>query len=208
MIKKTQRNPEQLIAAIIVAQIILFGGLIGVRRLWGARQPPLPAPRKLVANNSALLRSGTFIEPNTFCLVEFGDYQCPPCAASDQEVQAFLKQHPEVQFQFRHMPLTSIHDLAMSAALLAESARKSGKFQKVHEALYGLDANLTKDNLRRISEHYSLENPSNIEQYKIAHDMSDAERLGVEGTPTFVFRTTTGEAFVLSSLEKAQDFLR
>jgi protein-disulfide isomerase len=71
-------------------------------------------------------------------LVEYGDYQCPICGAYYQPVKDALT--PEVlqniHFQFRNLPLTSIHQNARAAARAAEAAGLQGKYWEMHDKLY------------------------------------------------------------------------
>src|SRR5579862_3041384 len=51
-----------------------------------------------------------------FTLVEFGDYQCPPCIAASARVQALLARNQRtLRFEFRNHPL-AMHPLAFRAA--------------------------------------------------------------------------------------------
>ena len=208
MFDKMKRNPERMILTIFFAQVILFGGVIGMRHMSGAGQPSLPPPRAIPPENLAYLRLNASEKLRYYHLVEFGDYQCPPCAKSHEQVRTLLKQHPEIVFHFRHMPLEQTHNLAMPAALLAESARRSGKFQEVNAALYSMDAELTKEKLKTLETRYSLSKPKSQEHETVASDIADAKRLGIDGTPTFVLCTANGKAFILNSLEQADDFLK
>jgi protein-disulfide isomerase len=70
-------------------------------------------------------------------LVEYGDFQCPVCAtffAVTQQVQA--KYNDQIKFQFRNLPLTSLHPNAFSAARAAEAAGLQGKYFEMHDLLY------------------------------------------------------------------------
>ena len=56
-------------------------------------------------------------------LVEYGDYQCPYCAGTRpivDEVQN--RMGDELQFVFRHFPITTVHAYAEIAAEAAEAA--------------------------------------------------------------------------------------
>ena len=56
-------------------------------------------------------------------LVEYGDYECPYCAAA-RPVLAELIDHSrgEVRLVFRNFPLADVHPFALTAALAAEAA--------------------------------------------------------------------------------------
>jgi protein-disulfide isomerase len=70
-------------------------------------------------------------------LVEYGDYQCPACGAFYPTVKSVTdKYNDRIQFQFRNLPLTSLHPNAFSAARAAEAAGFQGKYFEMHDKLY------------------------------------------------------------------------
>lgn len=78
-------------------------------------------------------------ERGRYSLVEFADYQCPPCRAVNKQLPPLLFQNSDrIQFVFRNFPL-SFHRYAQPAAIAAEAAREQGKFQPVHDALMTSD---------------------------------------------------------------------
>jgi protein-disulfide isomerase len=70
-------------------------------------------------------------------LVEYGDYQCPVCGLYYTTVkQVVEKYNDKIAFQFRNLPLPSLHPNAFSAARAAEAAGKQGKYWEMHDQLY------------------------------------------------------------------------
>lgn len=70
-------------------------------------------------------------------LVEWGDYQCPICEAYYLPLkQAVTPLLPQIYFQFRNLPLTSIHPNAFAGARAAEAAGLQGKYWQMHDKLY------------------------------------------------------------------------
>ena len=70
-------------------------------------------------------------------LTEYGDYECPICEEYYQplkQVEAQLSS--QIYFQFRNLPLTSIHPNAFAGARAAEAASLQGKFWQMHDTLY------------------------------------------------------------------------
>src|SRR5882762_5608050 len=62
-------------------------------------------------------------------LLEYGDYQCPICEAYFPVVKQVATQFSsDIYFQFRNLPLSSIHQNAFAAARAAEAAGKQNKF--------------------------------------------------------------------------------
>src|SRR5689334_23281977 len=76
-------------------------------------------------------------------IVEYGDYQCPHCAAAQPSVeQILLRYEGRIRLAFRHFPLTEVHPMAGVAAETAEFAGAHGKFWHMHEALYASQSRL------------------------------------------------------------------
>jgi protein-disulfide isomerase len=70
-------------------------------------------------------------------LVEYGDYQCPVCGLYYPTVKQVVEKYKDqIQFQFRNLPLPSLHPNAFAGARAAEAAGKQGKFWEMHDKLY------------------------------------------------------------------------
>jgi protein-disulfide isomerase len=70
-------------------------------------------------------------------LVEYADYQCSACESFEPTVQALIAKYSnDITFQFRNLPLTSLHPNAFAAARAAEAAGLQNKFWQMHDALY------------------------------------------------------------------------
>ncbi len=70
-------------------------------------------------------------------LVEFGDYQCPTCAAYHRMVSEVMRRFPaDVRLEFHHFPLVSIHGNSMYASMAAEAAAEQGKFWEMHDMIF------------------------------------------------------------------------
>lgn len=70
-------------------------------------------------------------------LIEYGDYQCPVCGKFYQPLkQVFAANSQDIYFQFRNLPLVSIHKNAFSGARAAEAAGMQNKYWQMHDKLY------------------------------------------------------------------------
>lgn len=70
-------------------------------------------------------------------LMEYGDYECPACEGYFTTVQAVQQKYADkIDFQFRNLPLSSIHPNAFAGARAAEAADLQGKFWQMHDTLY------------------------------------------------------------------------
>lgn len=70
-------------------------------------------------------------------LVEYGDYECPVCEAYYLPLKQAVAQYTnDIYFQFRNLPLTSIHQNAFAGARAAQAAGMQGKYWQMHDKLY------------------------------------------------------------------------
>lgn len=90
------------------------------------------------------------------------------------------------------MPLTTIHNNAMGAALAAEAAHNQGKFWEMHDKLFDNQSKLEPENVKQYAKELGL----NLSQFdsdlqspatkkRVSDDMAEASSLGITGTPTF-----------------------
>jgi len=89
---------------------------------------------------------------------EFGDLQCPPCAALEPELQKLEKEYgARLRIVFRHFPLTQMHPYALEAAQAAEAAGEQDAFWPMHDALYGDQGRLEDPHLWARAERLGLD---------------------------------------------------
>jgi len=92
------------------------------------------------SNNSSTAQASNHVEGNNkknVTLVEYGDYECPICYAYYQPVKQVTTQfNDDIHFQFRNLPLSSIHKNAFAGARAAEAAGLQGKYWQMHDKLY------------------------------------------------------------------------
>lgn len=70
-------------------------------------------------------------------LIEYGDFQCPVCAIYYPVVEQVIEKYKDdIKFQFRHLPLTRIHQHAFAASRAAEAAGMQDKFWEMYGLLY------------------------------------------------------------------------
>ena len=90
------------------------------------------------------------------------------------------------------MPLTTIHNNAMGAALAAEAAHKQGKFWEMHDKLFENQTKLGPEDVKQYAKELGL----NVSQFdsdvqspatkkRVSDDMAEASSLGIGGTPAF-----------------------
>lgn len=70
-------------------------------------------------------------------LIEYGDYQCPVCRKYHEPLRQVVAANSQnIFFQFRNLPLVSIHKNAFSSARAAEAAGMQNKYWQMHDKLY------------------------------------------------------------------------
>ena len=70
-------------------------------------------------------------------LIEYGDYECPVCDNFYQPLKQIASAfNSQIYFQFRNLPITSIHPNAFAGARAAEAAGLQNKYWQMHDALY------------------------------------------------------------------------
>lgn len=129
-------------------------------------------------------------------LVEYGDFQCPACAAAHPVVKQMLRHYQgNLCFVFRHFPMSQVHPLAHPAARLAESAATLERFWEVHGWLYENQSDWTPygaSGLEQAARELRLDEAALIEvaqlpstDARIRQDFMGGVRSGVNGTPCF-----------------------
>ena len=93
---------------------------------------------------------------------------------------------------WKNLPLTSIHNKAMGAAIASEAAHRQGKFWEFHDKLFENQSKLELDNLKQYAKEIGL-NTAQFEKdlsdpetkKRVDVDMSEAGSFGITGTPAF-----------------------
>lgn len=126
-------------------------------------------------------------------LIEYGDYQCPHCAAAEPIVLEVLRRHHRnLAHAFRHYPLVSIHPMAEPAAETAEFAATHDAFWAMHSGLMACSARLSLSTMFDLAKllglsvtrlRYAL--ASGACAARVRRDLALGMSSGVRGTPTF-----------------------
>lgn len=133
-------------------------------------------------------------------IVEFGDFQCPSCAAAEPILKKILSDYPsKIYFVFRNYPLP-IHNNSKTAAQAAEAASDQGKYWEMHDKIYENQTIWAESkDAQNIFEGYAKDLNLDMQKYKndfgndknrIAEDYALGNKLGVDSTPTFFINGT------------------
>ncbi len=129
---------------------------------------------------------------STVTVIQFTDFQCPSCATHHPDVEKLVAEFGQrVNFVVRDFPLNQ-HPDAFVAAEAAEAAREQGKYWEFTSLLYEHQSALSVPDLKRYATQLGLDRAkfdAALESRKfraqVQRDVDDAERIGVNGTPTF-----------------------
>lgn len=111
--------------AIIGVIILIFGGVL----FYNSR-----TTKTTVASATNHTKGNL---KSSVSIVEYGDYECSACGQFFPIVQQVQQKYgATVRFQFRNLPLSSIHPNAFAGARAAEAADLQGKFWEMHDLLY------------------------------------------------------------------------
>ncbi len=124
-----------LLLATIFGTLIM---IIGVGFFFSKQTSPTETAQALdpavVAGDKRLAKGNP---DATITIVEFSDFQCPACKATEPFLKDVLTQYDgKVQFIYRHFPLDSVHPNARLAGAASEVAKSYDKFWEMHDLLF------------------------------------------------------------------------
>ncbi|MBI2676488.1 MAG: DsbA family protein [Candidatus Yanofskybacteria bacterium] len=150
-------------------------------------------------------------------LIEYGDFQCPACAAYHPLVEKLIAEHgKDFQFVYRHFPLQQ-HANAKPAAYASEAAGKQGKFWEMYNLIYPRQNDWSeKKNADDIFLEYAGSLGLNLDQFKKDRDSQEAKDKvkkdydsgianKVNATPTFFLN---GKKIQPQSYEEFANFIK
>lgn len=125
-------------------------------------------------------------------LVEFADFECPYCQQEFSTIRELANLFPQIKIIFRDLPLVSIHNNALSAAVAANCAHKQNKFWAFHDQLFINQNQLSENLYNNIATRLGLDEiafkqclANDLVKDEISKDANDANKMAVKGTPTF-----------------------
>lgn len=167
-----------------------------------ARAPAKPQKPR-VAEISSVNRPVMGEKDAPITIVGISDFQCPFCKRfSDSTMKSLRKDFiktGKVRFVMKDLPLP-MHTMAEQAAQAAHCAGDQGKYWHMHDKLYENMNKYQDGNLVAYAKDLKLD----VKSFKdcissdrhiasIKKDMADAEKAGLNGTPSFVIGKTTND---------------
>jgi len=126
-------------------------------------------------------------------LIEFGEYESEECAKVNEIVKQLLNAYEgKFRFQFRHFPLTLIHQRSLKASESAVAAGQEGKFWEMHNVLFANRRNLGTTSLKLHSKEAGVNNKKFLDElvngvygWQVQDDLKEGINRGVKEIPAF-----------------------
>ena|SRR3972149_2077292 len=193
-------NKNSIIAILVIAITIGLGVLIAF-----TGNPKEAVRSSSTENNSGIVREDAYFKGAKGAkveIVEFSDFQCEYCKMAAPEIKKAADFYGDkVVFYYRHFPLPQ-HKLSKDAAIAAEAAGLQGKFWEMEELIFEKQAELKEESFEIFAAGLGLDLTkfkSDIKSSelvsKIESDLADAQKLGVNSTPTFFINGEKLEGF-------------
>lgn len=154
----------------------------------------------MIAANAAELFAddGSFIDGNPdgdITIVEFLDYRCGFCRRAHPEVAELLELDGNIRLVVKEFPILGEQSLLASRfAVAVLQISGPNVYDEVHDTLMAMETDVTEDSLARLADTYGLPTELIMEEMYgteveavIAANHELGQRMGINGTPTFVF---------------------
>ena len=126
-------------------------------------------------------------------LMEFGEYENEDCAKANEIVKQLLEEYEgKIRFQFRHFPLTMVHQRSLKASESAVAAGQEGKFWEMHNVLFSNRRSLGTTSLKLHSKEAGVKNKKFLDDlvngvygWQVQDDLKEGINRGVKELPAF-----------------------
>lgn len=200
---------------IAIAGVVVIGGV-----LLAIFANPQPQDAGTPVDSQNMIRSHSPMTGKADAkvkIVEFGDFQCPACAAAAPNLEKLIdeyKGNDQVTFVWRHFPLKSIHQNAEISSEAAQAAADQGKFWEMYKVLYQQQTQWAEspdplDLLVSYAQQLGLDADKfrtavSQKQYSdiINTDIKDGEGIGVNSTPSIFINGEKAPDYQYDTLKK------
>lgn len=126
-------------------------------------------------------------------LMEFGEYESEECAKANEVVKQLLEDYEgKIRFNFRHFPLTLVHQRSMKAGEAAVAAAQEGKFWEMHNILFSNRRSLGTTSLKLHSKEAGVKSKKFLDDlvngvygWQVQDDLKEGIGRGVKQLPAF-----------------------
>jgi protein-disulfide isomerase len=118
-------------------------------------------------------------------LVEFFDYACPYCHATNGDVDRLLREDPRLKVVWRELPVLGPNSEA--AAQVSLAAARQGRFRAFHDRMFAL-GRPTLPVVAQAAQETGVRGEGETAEGRaeLARNIELARAIGASGTPTFV----------------------
>jgi protein-disulfide isomerase len=149
-------------------------------------------------------------------LVMFGEYESDGCLKANEAIKQLMEQYKgKLKFNFRHFPLTQIHQRAQKAAEASVAASQEGKFWEMHNLLFHHRRNLGMISLKEhareagvVDKNFLPKLMDSVFGWTVRNDLLEGVEKGVRDVPTIyindvLFKGTPNAAQLGKAIEEA-----
>jgi protein-disulfide isomerase len=178
-------------------------------------QPIRPQPPSTLDIHGEIFRGNASAH---VAIIEYADFECPYCGEHERKVfPQILSDYIEtgkVKYFYRDLPLPG-HARALPAARAARCAGEQGKYWEMHDSLFAKQSALSVPALLDRAQTLGLDTTKftecqSSEKYTadIQKSVSEAEKMGIDGTPTFFLGVVepSGDVTIEKRLQGAAPF--
>jgi protein-disulfide isomerase len=131
-------------------------------------------------------------------LVMYGDYESDVCSKANIVVNQILEKYEgKVKFNFRHFPLTRIHQRSHKAAEASVGAAQEGKFWPMHNLLFEHRRRLGTISLKEYAKEAGVTDKNfltklvdSVYGWSVRADLLEGADKGVKDVPVFYINDT------------------
>ena len=118
-------------------------------------------------------------------LVEFFDYACPYCHATNADVDRLLREDPRLKVVWRELPVLGPDSQA--AAYVSLGAARQGRYREFHDRMFALGRPTETILAQAVADAgVTREGATPDGQAELARNLELARAISATGTPTFV----------------------
>lgn len=149
-------------------------------------------------------------------LVMFGDYESELCAKAHEVIKQLLPLYEgKLKFNYRHFPLTQIHQKAHKAAEASIAVAQFGKFWEMHDLIFQNRKNLGSISLRNYAIEAGVKDKNflpkmtdSVYGWTVRNDLMEGLHRGIRDVPAIFINNQPFTGLVtVSNLSAAIDAL-
>lgn len=126
-------------------------------------------------------------------IVEYSDFRCPHCAATEMELKKILQTYPDkIRLVWKDFPFLPPLNITWLTHVAARCAEKQNKFWEYHDLIFANQENLSREKLIFFARELKLDETQFVQcldsgQTKplVSRGFEEGQAVGVDGAPFF-----------------------